>query len=244
MSHVKFVILSLSRTGSNHLTSVFNQSDAIFVHDEIFHESIWKTMSEESEELRDIRPRFVRAIVYADAVLSDCPPGKTHVGFKMRRDQAPEACHHLLQDPDVHKIILDRANLLATYSSLSKANATDVWHLAEEDESAKEYAEQLIEDFDAQDFFDHVKLRRKTFKYYRENSRGPTLDISYAGFVAGADHARSMEFLGLPLPPSQASVYRQLNSSDILSRFAEPARDEVMAAITELGHPEWAEPEL
>ncbi|MBB5958530.1 LPS sulfotransferase NodH [Saccharothrix tamanrassetensis] len=244
MSHVRFVVLSLARSGSSHLMSLLNRSPGVLMHDEIFHPEHWDRIVEDSAELRAIRPRSLRAVAFADTVLADCPPGKTHIGFKMWREQAPAACQWLLQDPGIHKIILERENKLASYSSLSKANSTDVWNVSEKDSLQQGYAERAVEGFDVAEFRDHVKRRTDIFRYYRETARGPVVDLTYQGLVGGTDHARCLEFLGLNPPDDRPAEYRRLNSADILERFAESERSGVLAALAEVGHPEWAEPEL
>ncbi|MEU6152205.1 hypothetical protein ABZ816_19630 [Actinosynnema sp. NPDC047251] len=244
MGHVKFVVLSLARSGTTHLMSLLNRSPGVLMHDEIFHPEHWDRIVGDSAELRAIRPRSLRAVAVANTVLSECPPGRTHIGFKMWREQSAAVCQQVLQDPEVHKIILERENKLASYSSLSKANITDVWNVTERESLDAGYAKREIERFDPAAFRDHVKRRTSIFRYYRETARGPVVNLTYQGLVGGTDHARCLEFLGVAPPRDQPAEFRRLNSADILDRFAESERDRVLAALAEVGHPEWAEPEL
>jgi LPS sulfotransferase NodH len=240
MSHLRFVVLSAPRSGTTNLVARLNRSDSILMHEEIFHRDIWRVLREESPELRDIHPPSLQAIAYAEGVLSECPAGKSQVGFKMWRTQSPEACQHVLRDRRIHKIILERKNRLASYASLTKALSTGVWNVSRQDSPGAGYATETVR-FDADKFLEHVKRQDEAFDYYREQSHGPTLDVSYTGLVAESDHRRCLDFLGLEMPDrDHAEEYQRLNTPDILSRFAESDRAAVVSVITELGHPEWA----
>lgn len=237
MSHTKFVILSESRSGTTHLASMLNLVKGVSMLGEIFHPREWNQMS---RRVRAVRPSFMRSIAFMDEVLSQCPRGKTHVGFKMWRSQAPGACHRALQDESILKIVLDRENRLASYSSLYKALTTGVWNITQEDRLAGNYERRLIDTFDSIGVLEHVIERDALYGYYRKNSVGRTLNISYSGLLAGEDYDRCMEFLGLEPLAGRPSEHRRLNSGAILSRFAESERAEVVRTLAELGHPEWA----
>lgn len=240
MSHLRFVVLSTPRSGTTHLVAMLNRAGSVLMHEEIFHRDLWPALREESAELRDIQPPSLQAIAYAEGVLSECPAGKSHVGFKMWQSQSPEACRHVLREPKIRKIILERENRLASYASLQKALHTGVWNVSRQDSPGEEYAAETVR-FHADEFVEHVKRQDEVFRYYRDQSRGQTLHISYAGLIAGSDHGRCVGFLDLRTSDREpAGEYRRLNAPDILSRFAESDRPTVVAVIAELGHPEWA----
>jgi hypothetical protein len=219
---------------------MLNRLQSVLMHEEIFHRDIWPTLRSESSELRDLPPD-VQAIAYAEGVLSQCPPGKSHVGFKMWRNQSPEACDHLLHDKAVRKIVLERENRLAAYASLSKARRTMVWNSSRQDSPGAEYAAATVA-FDTDDFRQLVRRQDGLFQHYRRAARGETLHITYGGLVAGDDYRRCLEFLGLQRSVSEPADedFVRLNDAEILSRFDERDHSRVDALITELGHPEWA----
>ncbi len=239
MDHVKFVILSSARSGTSHLSVTLANTESIFCHGEIFHAKILWHIKDEYKTERDVSLRDRDPIAFVDDIYSFCPPGNTHVGFKMWRSQAPQACDHILQDVSVRKIILERENRLAAYSSGAKAETSGIWNIGEGRTPKAAYAAQRIERFNAANFLNFVKTQNDLFRYYSRNTKGPAIRVTYDDVVDNSAYETCLRFLGLAMPDERPPGKAKLNSSDILSRFAEPERAKVVQAVTEAGHPEW-----
>ncbi|MBA3516527.1 MAG: hypothetical protein H0T75_02510 [Rhizobiales bacterium] len=239
MDHVKFVILSSARSGTSHLSVTLANTQSIYCHGEIFHADITWHIKEEYKAERDVGLRDRDPIAYVEDIYSFCPPGNTHVGFKLWRSQAPEACDSILRDASVRKIILERENRLAAYSSGAKAQTSGIWNLVEGRKPNAAYAARSIETFNAAGFLNFVKTQDDLFRYYSRNANGPAIRVTYNDVVDNSAYETSLRFLGLAMPDERPRGKTKLNSSDILSRFAESERAKVVKTVTEAGHPEW-----
>lgn len=232
----KFVILSDARSGTSLLSETLNSHPAIVCHGEIFHPTPTyhiKISQEEMapEDLLSLRESDTQKFV---ELVYNRPDAET-VGFKMWRSQNPEYCDALLNDESVAKIIYERNNVLAKFSSIRLAKETGVWNIRSGASRPKELDKKLS--FNTKQFSDHVKRHRDLFDYYRKNAKGRVFSTSYLDIV-GRGFSDVLEFLevsDMELVPQK----EKLHSSSILNRFQESDRDTVMQAVEELGHPEW-----
>lgn len=232
----KFVILSDARSGTSLLSETLNSHPAIVCHGEIFHPTPTyhiKISQEEMapEDLLSLRESDTQKFV--DLVF-DRPDAET-VGFKMWRSQNAEYCNVLLNDETVAKIIYERRNILAKFSSIRLARETGVWNIKSGASRPKVLDKKLS--FESQQFSDHANRHRGLFDYYRKNSKGRVFNTSYLDIV---EHGFSevLEFLEVPNVPLTPQKER-LHSSSILERFQESDHDSVIRVVEELGHPEW-----
>lgn len=236
--HIKFVLLSLARSGTTAFMSTLANHPGAYVHAAPFARKLEPRLryrddaflAAHHEDDRESDP-----IAYVERVLDFSPDRKT-VGFKMWLGQQKEACHHLMADTSVRKIILERKNLLAAYSSIKLAQIGGVWH----SKSAKDKgATRPVLDFDADDFLDTVRKRTRVFAKYRNVSQGRVLDLGFSNLISEGI-PRTVEFLGLP-PYQLDAALQKVNTSDILSRFNPETHDEILRVLDEIGHPEWVQ---
>lgn len=232
----KFVIMSDSRSGTSLLSETLYSHPEILCHGEVFHPNpvhhlrgTLKPLSvEEIKRRREEDPaRFI------DEVFDQ--PNYGAVGFKMWRAQNPEYCDRLLADPSVLKIIYERENVLARYSSSRLVKATGVYNMTPSGKRSQ--ALEKLVSFDAGSFRSYLERHRELFEHYRAKARGRVLDLTYSDLVRNG-FSEVLTFLGvedIPLSPQKA----RLHSSDILSRFEPDAQDTIFRTLNEIGRPEW-----
>lgn len=231
----RFVIFSAARSGTSLVVSTLNQHPDLLCHGEVFHpRPTWHLKG----NLAEVDPATLdrSGMAFVDQVFS-AAPGRRAVGFKMWRNQAEGIADALLADESVAKIILDRPNLLACYSSTLLARETQVWNVGAGKAVPDEIAEAQVA-FEPRGFQKFVEARNEQFAIYRTLSRGLTLDLAY-GDVVRDGVAPILDFLGLEPTPLPFGKVR-LHAPDILGRFTDESRDEARAAIERLGHPDWA----
>lgn len=239
MPEIKFVILSESRSGTSLLSGTLGSHPEILCHGEIYHEKTeWHLLGnfagmtkEEIQALRENEDDFVERVFNQD--------GYKAVGFKMWRNQNPAVCKSLLNDDSILKIIYERDNKLAQFSSGILANKTGIWNL-----TSGANVEKIIEPkktqiaFNAEAFNKFIEFQKNIFDFYLENVSGSFIKLTYSEIVLEG-YSRVLEFLGvkpMELQPAKAKLY----SSDILSRFAADDRAKILETLEAIGHSEWA----
>lgn len=234
----RFVLFGAARSGTTLVVSTLNLHPEIVCHGEIFHETapqrhLVAGLSEADFSTIDrFSDRYLEMAFSAGEA-----EGAAAVGFKMWRQQAPERASQLLADESVDKIIMERTNLLALYSSVMLARKTRVWNVAAGEAPPKRMAGARIA-FDRDEFDAMAADRTALFDGYRAEARGRVLGITYDGVVARG-FSEALAFLGVsdvPLAPAET----KLHSSDILERFTPGTRAAALRAIEAHGHPEWA----
>jgi hypothetical protein len=239
---MRFVIIATDRTGSSHLTNRLNSQGDILCNGEVFHPRTvyvkWpksERRSDRMNELMELRSRdpidFIQHIFLMNF-------GRPHVGFKIFKDQNDHALHELIDDTGILKLILYRRNVLANYSSKKLATISKEWHVTT-GVAPREHSKVFF-DRDAfiafhnsyTSFYRSVLLRitsrQQRFQFFTyEEINDPQL---FAAMVCsiGAD-ATSI---------NAKSRYVKQNSSDILSRFTNPADVEQFMRERNLMH--WA----
>ena len=234
----KFVLLSTARSGTTALiTSIGNHPDA-FCHREAFlRDSSLRSEFVEAHDMDQLRRdpiEFVRKI-YAFS------NGETCVGFKMWLNQCTEAAEWLMANEEIKKIILDRHNRLASYSSGLIRQITGVAN-AGSDVQLQEIRKATPKlDFDSEHFKNFVQNRDATHARYKQASKGDVLELGYNDVNAEV-FPRVFDFLSLSNHEVEIRQ-KKINSVDILSRFDEAVHEDVIACLQELGHPEWVREE-
>lgn len=233
---IKFVVLSAARSGTSLLTETLNTHPDIVCHGEIFHPKakvhLRGTLRSLSQDQIDAEQRDADG--YLEKVFDQTE--KKAAGFKMWRVQAPSVCDALLGDRDVKKIIYERTNKFAQFSSNLLARATGVWNRAADKPGGPIQAEPL--GFNPKAFAKFCAVQADLFAHYRASAKGEVLDIPFSS-IADGNFGQVLEFLDCPnmdLKPQKA----RLHSSDVISRFAPEHHDEIKRTLDDLGHPEWA----
>lgn len=137
----------------------------------------------------------------------------------------------ILDQPDIRPVLLERENLLASYSSDLIVRATGRNSL-----SGEGYGTQHRCAFDAADFDAYCRRRQAVMQRW-----APRLDgacrITYGGLRRGDDFARLLAFLDAAESSYTVPTVKQ-NSDDILSRFLQP--EDVAEHLRRIGRESWA----
>ncbi|MDS9468647.1 sulfotransferase [Paracoccus sp. MBLB3053] len=233
---VKFVILSDSRSGTSLLSETLNSHPQIVCHGEVFHPTPRGHIKIREEErtldqlvaLREQDPVSFMRLVYDR-------PGAQAVGFKMWRNQNSEECDRLMADDSVAKIIYERTNILARFASSRLVKATGIYNLAPGAARPARLESKIT--FDRAEFDKYRARHERIFSTYRQNSRGPVLELTYKSLVEkGFDEVLS--FLGAPLQPL-APQKEKLHDSRIIERFESAHHPLIVSTVTEMGCAEW-----
>lgn len=232
---VRFVLFSSPRSGTTLVTDTLKTHPGAYVHAEIYQPKHENHIRPEFRQKFDVEALARRPRKLARAIL-DVTPGPPVVGFKMWTWQAPRAANALLRDPGVHKIVLERENKLAGFSSAQLAWKTGRWNRWPNDAEAPPAP---LLDFDEAEFDAFLERHRKLFGNYRGAAEGPSLWLEYLDLPEpGLD--RIQRFLGLeplPLPPRRLKMHAE----DILARFAPAGHDRIRRKLERLGREDWAE---
>jgi hypothetical protein len=162
--HGKFVLVFLSRTGSNLLAGMLDSHPEILCHHELFNDTeIHRSLSYKGTNLdfgtveeRDRDPyEFLRRVFAFSG-------GKKKVGFKIAPGQNKRVLLSLLLNRRVKKIVLRRRGLLHAYTSEMIAYKTHVWSVPESAKDRPKPAEKVTVEVD-----DFVKFLRKRQLFYR-----------------------------------------------------------------------------
>ena len=157
--------------------------------------------------------------------------------MKMWRDQSPEWCQLFLEDARYAKVICERENKLAQFSSDLLAQATGVWDLPVGEKLAKEDVPKL--GFDSSAFSDFLRHQKQCFDHYRRHARGPVFEIGYGAIAAGA-FSELLDFLGVGVVPLRMQKER-LHTTRIIDRFDASAHPVIMRVLDRLGRSDWIE---
>lgn len=228
------MIFSSARSGTSLVTATLDQHPDICCHAEIFHEKRENHIQKAFRDTHDVDLLAQRPVKLARTVLG-WTPGPPVVGFKMWTWQAPAAARKLLKDAGVHKIIIERKNRLAAFSSVRLAFTTGTWNRWPGEGLPRE-APPLLP-FDVDMFREFCDRQDKLFASYREQARGPVLDVVYADLPEPGITAMQ-DFLGVA--PRDLNPRRlKLHPDNILSRFDPAAHAAIEAELARIGRPDW-----
>jgi hypothetical protein len=232
----RFVILSGSRSGTTLLCDTLNSHPDILCHGEPFHPAPYDHLRgdmggldvEGAVALRERDPQAFLTWVY------NHPEVKT-VGFKMWQSHAPDICEQLMADPSMPKIIYERPNVLARFSSSRLVWKTGV-HNIKLGNARSDTLDHLL-DFHTKTFVEYLRQHTEMFAHYRAASVGPVLDITFDS-IKGGDYAQVLGYLGMEnmaLVPQNI----KLHTSSIIDRYNPAHHNAIRVVLNDLGHPEW-----
>jgi hypothetical protein len=208
----------------------------IWVAGEIFHNTPKWHLPPELTAPEQLQTREADPIGFVERVFS-FRASKKAVGFKMWYDQNPTAAEYVMKHNAIKKIILDRTNKLATYSSGVAAETSGIWNVLAKDDN--NYVPSYV--FFSEDGFDrHVAHHQSLFSSYR-TSCGDVFYLTYSELTRSGC-ARALDFLGLAQIEIKPQTHRLL-SATILDRFHPDIRERVVRHLTKIGKLEWLEAE-
>lgn len=195
----RFVLLAAPRTGSNWLCTLLDSHPEVVCHHELFnptgiHLARSFHPSAVSWANTDERERNVSGWltgIWADH--RDCRA----VGFKLNRGQSPAAFSAVLGDPAVRKILLSRANVVETYLSERRAEATGYWESYLEDPEPPPAAPTVL---DADDLARHIETNRRYFDELHAALSATSQTycrVQYEELDDPATHRRLLAYLGV-----------------------------------------------
>lgn len=225
METVKFVIISYQRTGSTYLTLKLNNLNGIICHSELFNrgEEAFKNSIFDTNILPN-NTFFQRILGIEPAVklfrLKKRDPIKflnhiynqnaSAVGFKIFPGQNDEVLNLLLNDDHVKKILLDRENLLRSFTSKKIAIKSGNWSRKTGEEAS------LIKVYiNPAEFIQYVGYITNKMNDYREvmNSTDQIyLDLTYEKFVREVPLQQIVSFLGLNLEVEDTDVDQSIQN--------------------------------
>lgn len=220
--------------------SLLKSHPKIYCHGEVFHLNPAERLRHTGAEWKaghDLAAFAGRPLKLAYSVLEDTPvsDGVTCIGFKLFKHQQPKVAAALAGDPSVKKILLERTNRLAGFSSNVLARKTGVWNLPPDEMRTAPDKTRIA--FDREQFLHFVARQESIFAEYRDLSEGAVAHLRYEDLGRAAIWGL-LAFLDVPqaeLRPGKA----KLNGTDILGRFAPDDREAVLKTLDEIGQPGW-----
>lgn len=224
---IRFVVLAAPRTGSNWLCSLLNSHPDILCHHEIFNpEGIHYALSARHGELdfglvkdRDRDPLPVLKRVWRETL------GFPVVGFKLSRGQSAAVLNRVLEDREVRKIIIRRANRIRTFVSEQIAETTGEW---ESYRNSTRGHKNIAVTVDLAELHRHVIANQRFYADIHEALAGTqqsAVEIDYEELADRRNVARLLTFLGVSSDVTLTAGTRKQNAA---------ALHELIANIDEL----------
>ena len=195
----RFVILAAPRTGSNLLCTLLNSHPDVLCHHELFNpDGIFYALEyrDGSMDLGSMEARDREPLAFLQRVWEH-PLGASCVGFKMTRGQNDAVMRALIGDPGVLKILLYRRNRLKTFVSEQLARQTDQWEVYARDQLVTGAPRLHI---DVESFRAHCDLNERFYQdieHALRSGRQRWIEVAYENLLAGSEHVRLLEFLGV-----------------------------------------------
>lgn len=243
----KVVVVTAARSGSNLLLSLLNSHPDLYFHGEVFKPAfvatfraapVLKTLiGVDPTELRDRDPvRFI------DTVFALSPTHPRAVGFKLFLNHNSAVLDAVAARDDMHIMLLDRQNRLASFSSLLIGEMTDVWWVKSGKAAAPDTAgasQRVI--FDAERFEAYRLQLDADFAAFRDRvtPSARLIEIDYSDLLHEQAQRRILRFLGANQDqPLMADLVKQ-NPAVLVERFENP--EVVRAHLEAIDRPEWIE---
>jgi hypothetical protein len=217
-----FAIIGSQRSGTTYLRRSLNDHPDIVCHGEPFGpgglgllEAPVRKGRMPSKEERDADP-----IAFLDRLMAFHTTGLA--GFKLLLAHSPPVLNEIAER-GYRLIVLRRENALAKYSSIqiliALQRAGDRF-----DRPANRGPSAIKATFDAAEFERYVdsdRSRWRAFEDVLERHAPPHLDLEYAELAWDDGRERVLDFLGAERRSLDAGI-EKLNSTDVVSRFANP----------------------
>lgn len=225
-NNMRFVIISQPRTGSTHLVTRLNGHPEILCNGEIFNSQAiylrWPRTAISAPTLSRLQEmRNANPLAFLEEIFATTFERK-HIGFKIFETHDRAVLKHVIRTRDIRKVVLYRSNVLANYSSMKIARASQTWKLRRGDSPDSEGSPQV--EFDCAEF---VQFHNKYVNFYARIIERLN-KASQAFFLMRYDELNDdhifdslVRFVGANGDELRASSgERKQNTSDIVSRFS------------------------
>ncbi|QPC82187.1 hypothetical protein G4Y79_21265 [Phototrophicus methaneseepsis] len=234
-----YVILCHARTGSNFLVHGLSQHPMITAHNELFHERAIFLADDEIWDEAVLHGRDQDRAAFLEQTLARAQTPL--IGFKHLLFYDEDIINYVLQDARFKIILLERANILAQYSSFKIAHQTNQWTLKQGEVPAQ--AEKLP--WDEVDFASYVTTYQEAYAQLQQAIRaakgdqadGNWLHLHYTDLLNVATFSHIFDFLGVGPHPVQMGFIRRQNSAHTVARFQQP--EQVHAYLQKQGLLAW-----
>ncbi|MEZ4586465.1 MAG: hypothetical protein R2909_08715 [Gemmatimonadales bacterium] len=235
---VPFLIVFLSRTGSNLLAAKLDSHPDIVCHHELFNpDGIHRSLSYKDSPLSfgttESRDRDPHGFVVGVYGFSD---GQKAVGFKLAPGQSNAVLLSLLLSRRVRKIVMERRNWLQAYSSELIAQATQVWSVAKNRQAGPSPKQKVrMELAGLRQFIRKRSLFLRLTKLLLKLTGQRFETVDYEDISLPETERRVLDFLGVASDqPLKERTVKQ-NPSRLRDRIANYDELEQALAGTELG---------
>jgi hypothetical protein len=239
---IKFAILSEARSGTSFLTSALQQHPDVLMHGEIFHPRVeWHINSQVLENLDfDLDQRKEKPIEFIENIYQN-NAGKSVVGFKIWHSQSHQGVQYIIENKNIKKIILERENCLASFSSRLIAEKTKIYNMTNRGKN-NNYQTPEIE-FDEHRFHKYVEFCQKTFNFYKNEITKNGQDyllLTYTDNIMSNNLQMIYDFLQIdPSFALQGDKVKLNQQNNMLERFIEKDRHKIIECLQNLGKQEW-----
>jgi len=231
---IRFCIVATARSGTSYLTTALAGDPMVLCHGEVFHPDVRQHIAPEYAAALDLDLRERNPTAFVDQVYA--LNGDVHAaGFKIFRGHNDVAMTYILANPEIKKIVLQRENALASFSSLLIAIKTGHWQhrptrVAPPSEDPVQPEAEPTEPIEAKVTFDPAAFKTywdwecKTYDYYRGSiaaAKGDYLELDYVTLTEG-NFSSVERFLELPGGHEWISDIEKLNPRNMLERFYNP----------------------
>lgn len=239
---IQFAILSEARSGTSFLTSALQQHPDVLMHGEIFHPCVeWHINSQVLENLDfDLDQRKEKPMEFIEKIYQN-NAGKSAVGFKIWRSQSHQGVQYIIENKNIKKIILERENCLASFSSYRIAEKTQIFNELNPNNLIG-YKTPKIK-FNQKEFMQYVNYYQTTVNYYKQEitKNGPDyLLLTYTDNILSNNLEMVYDFLQINLSFALQGDFLKVNKqTNMLDRFVLEDHDSLIECLQQLGKQEW-----
>lgn len=238
-----FVILAMQSTGSNMLRSALQSHPRTVALGELYLRATTdEGAARNLDILADLPPwyrlpamRKYLPLTYLERV-ARARPGGDFFGFKLMLRQCDRLLTRLVRAPDWKRIVIERPNQLAAYSSRMTAHHSGVGTLPKG--AVRPRSRIRFDAADFERFLDYRTVRMQNLIRLLEEHSADYCRVSYPHLVGQKTLRRVFDYLGYDASFEASISTAKRNSDDILGRFTNP--DEVARYLDRCGRSEWA----
>lgn len=232
-SLVKFVLVSVARTGSNYIVGMLNKHPQVLCHYEIANPSyVIGPMAHQdilTGGLRQNDPDEFLNVAFS------APKKEKAVGFKIFGGDVEHIVNRVMKDSSVRKIILSRKNRLASFSSMKIAEKTGQWGVRPGEDILKTKVH-----FCKEEFFDYLTKLEDFYENLRVdlNARNQEfLEVFYENLKGERQNQDIFNFLGVDMPCDFVFDSKKQNGHNIIERFEN--QNDAIDCLRQLGKLDW-----